>query len=389
MTADNLDSRMARMQAAISCEKGDRVPVWLFMDYKFPCRYKGFTQGDYFRNQSLGDQAYKEVFDELGGWDITPGGSMTTQARDILEAPMVIKVPGKHIPEDDVIQWEEKEVIKQEDYDKIIEMGWKRFMYDFYPQFREWDVADYHTRIEKRAEGEVKAMKAGRKYWEEKGVPVFGGSQPFSPLMMLSCSRSMIKFTLDIYRIPDKVEAAMDAMVSDLIEVAIEDTKTKEIDHSTGIPTSMIVLERGGSGYFPVKVFERFELPYLNRMVEAFVAEGITPIMHFDQDWVLNLPHLKELPKGKCIAQFDSTTDIFKAKEILRDHICIMGDVPASLLVLGKPQEVEDYCKKLIDVVGEGGGFILGVGCSVPVDAKFENLKTMVDTAKNYNPHSS
>jgi len=151
----------------------------------------------------------------------------------------------------------------------------------------------------------------------------------------------------------------------------------------------MIVLERGGSGYFPVKVFERFELPYLKMMVEALVAEGITPIMHFDQDWVLNLPHLKELPKGKCIAQFDSTTDIFKAKEILRDHICIMGDVPASLLVLGKPQEVEDYCKKLIDVVGEGGGFILGVGCSVPVDAKFDNLKAMVDTAKNYNPHGS
>jgi len=50
---------------------------------------------------------------------------------------------------------------------------------------------------------------------------------------------------------------------------------------------------------------------------------------------------------------------------------------------------VEGYCKRLIDVVGEGGGFILGVGCTVPVDAKFENLKVMIDTAKNYAPSGS
>ena len=59
--------------------------------------------------------------------------------------------------------------------------------------------------------------------------------------------------------------------------------------------------------------------------------------------------------------QLDSTTDIFKAKELLKDHICIMGDVPPALLTLGTTDEVEEYCKKLIDVVGAGSGFILGV----------------------------
>jgi hypothetical protein len=43
--------------------------------------------------------------------------------------------------------------------------------------------------------------------------------------------------------------------------------------------------------------------------------------------------------------------------------------------------------RKLIDIVGDGGGYILGVGCSVPTRAKFENLKAMIDTAKNYHPH--
>jgi uroporphyrinogen-III decarboxylase len=77
-------------------------------------------------------------------------------------------------------------------------------------------------------------------------------------------------------------------------------------------------------------------------------------------------------------------TDIFKAKEILNGHMCISGDVPASLLTLGTPEGVRDYCKRLIDEVGKGGGFFLTTGCECPVDAKFENVKTMIDVAKTY-----
>jgi len=387
MTEDNLISRLARVQAAITLGTSDRTPVSLMMDYKFPCRHKGITQGEHFRNQTRGFHALLEVFDELGGWDIVFTDTMTTQIRNILEAPMVIKVPGKDIPEDDVIQWEETEVIQEEDYNKIIELGWKKFIADFYPRFRGWGNAEYRRRVEQRAGLEYTHIKAFNKQWEQKGIPILGSAGPFSPLMMLSCSRSMTNFMLDIHRIPDKVKAVMDAMVSDIIDVTIQSVKCSVIEPPMGIPAALIVLERGGCGYFPVKVFERFELPYLKQMVEAFVAEGITPILHFDHDWTLNLPYLKELPRGKCIAQFDSTTDIFKAKETLRDHICIMGDVSASLLSLGTPIEVEDYCKKLIDVTGEDGGFILGVGCSVPVDAKFENLRAMVNTAKTYRVH--
>ena len=36
------------------------------------------------------------------------------------------------------------------------------------------------------------------------------------------------------------------------------------------------------------------------------------------------------------IADLDSTTNIFKAKEILGGHMCISGDLPASLLSLGE-----------------------------------------------------
>ncbi len=54
-----------------------------------------------------------------------------------------------------------------------------------------------------------------------------------------------------------------------------------------------------------------------------------------------------------------------------------MGDVPPALLTVGTPKEVDDYCSKLIETCGEGGGFILSQACIVPYDAKFENVKAM------------
>jgi len=385
---DNLETRMARAKAAIRLEESDRTPVSLAMGYKFPCRYKGITQGAYFRDRSLGTRAMMEVFDELGGWDIVAAGGTTTEHRDLVEAPMIIKVPGKDIGEDEVIQWEEAEVFTEKDYDRIIEVGWIDFMKDFYPRFRGWEPEAYRSRIQARAEREMEAVKKSQSYFPERGFPIYGGGDVFPPLMMLSCSRSMIRFALDIHRIPDKVQAVMDAMVDDLTKLAIEGSKMAGIQDPWGIPVCSLIMERGGAFYFPPRVFERFEFPYMKRIVEALVAEGITPILHFDQDWTANMPYLKDLPKGKFFIQLDSKTDIFKTKELLRDHACIMGDVPPSLLSLGTVQEVEAYCRQLIDVVGEGGGLILGVACGVPVDARFENLKAMIDTARDYYPHA-
>lgn len=65
------------------------------------------------------------------------------------------------------------------------------------------------------------------------------------------------------------------------------------------------------------------------------------------------------------------------------DIVCIKGNVPNSLLVTGTPQEVRDYCKKLIDVVGKDGGLIVDAGAVID-EAKPENVKAMTDFTKEY-----
>jgi uroporphyrinogen-III decarboxylase len=53
------------------------------------------------------------------------------------------------------------------------------------------------------------------------------------------------------------------------------------------------------------------------------------------------------------------------------------------MLKLTTPDEVKAYCKKLIDTVGKGGGFIMGNGAFFD-EAKPENVKAMVDFTKEY-----
>ena len=170
----------------------------------------------------------------------------------------------------------------------------------------------------------------------------------------------------------------MRASCDDIINNAIQICK------NNGGKIAFVVLERGSGFYYRLPVFERFEWPFLQRYVEALLAEGLTPWLHFDTDWSINLPYLRQLPKGKCVCDLDGTTDIFKAKEVLKGHMAISGDVPAALLTVGNPADVEAYCQRLIDEVGDGGGFMLTTGCECPVDVKPENLRAMVETGLNY-----
>ena len=119
-------------------------------------------------------------------------------------------------------------------------------------------------------------------------------------------------------------------------------------------------------------------------LVDKLAADGIPSILHCDGNWEYNLEMLRVLPAGHVVAQFDGTTDIFKAKEIIGDRICIYGDVPANLLALGSPSEVDEYCHRLIEEVGKGGGFILGTGCELAPNAKPENVKAMFESVVKY-----
>ena len=372
-----------RVRAAINLEPYDRVPAAPLVDVMFPVRHKGMTLAEGFGDyKGRGWPAIIELFDEVGGWDgfILPGYSQTPNPkRPIAPRTGRWEYPGRQLPNDSLPHYVETEAMTVEDYDDIIKLGWnawgRKLLEEAGPVAVEKTIA--------WSERQIVQYRKEAQTWEERGIPTLVGAMVLSPLMTLSTSRSMTAFVLDIHRIPDKVQAVMDAMVDDFIETTIE------VARLTGVPGAFLVLERGGCLNFPLRIFERFEFPYMKKMTEAFAAEGMITVMHLDSSWTLNLPYFRDLPKKMCVAELDSTTDIFKAKEILKDHMCIAGDVSATLSSLGTPADMEEYCKKLIDIVGKDTGFILSSGCTVPADCKYENFKAMIDTVKNYFPAST
>jgi uroporphyrinogen-III decarboxylase len=53
------------------------------------------------------------------------------------------------------------------------------------------------------------------------------------------------------------------------------------------------------------------------------------------------------------------------------------------LLATGTPEDVKLYCKKLIDVVGRGGGYIMDSAAGFD-DAKPENVRAMFEFTREY-----
>ena len=127
-------------------------------------------------------------------------------------------------------------------------------------------------------------------------------------------------------------------------------------------------------------MWNRFVWPYFRQLVYEVVGQGLIAILHLDSNWDREIERFKELPKGKCILALDGETDIFRAKKILGDHMCIMGDVPAAMLFLKNPETVYDYSTRLIQEIGPEG-FILQSGCDIPENAKLENVQAMVAAA--------
>ena len=212
----------------------------------------------------------------------------------------------------------------------------------------------------------------------ENGFPLssagIGGGVPYD--MISDFLRGMKGAMLDMYRCPDKLLAAIEKISLQTENRIAAGPKASEFT------TAFIALHRGADGFMSLKQFERFYWPYLVKLVNALVEAGYTPEVFFEGDYTGRLEYLKELPKGKVIARFDRS-DMAKVKEVLGGHICIMGNVPSSLLQTADTATVINYCRRLIDIAGRDGGFIMNTG-SVIDEVKPENLKAMIDFTHDY-----
>lgn len=365
-----------RLEVTIGLGKPDRVPVVPHIDF-FASRYGGITQHQMFFDIPAAEAALVRTIDGLGLID-AQGLSYAGMGRTFqLLFPSIPVIPGVDgAPEDCQFQFVERSVMGPDEYVRIAEKGPFKFM-----QSKLWATHPDNRSFFGLWRGlgglgvdAVRIKRAGKRLRKARGVEsLVGPNLAFTPLEWISLTlRSCQDFILDLFRHPDEVMAGSRAFMPFLKHIGFGLAKV------SGIPRVFIGGNRTSATFLSPKQFEKFALDEWVDLCAYFVDRGITPVLHMDSEWTPFFEYLKQMPARKCILNLDGTSDIFKAKEVLGDHMCIMGDVPATLLKLGAPEEVHDYCRRLITEIGAGGGFILGSGCTVPIDAKPENVKAMI-----------
>jgi len=358
--AELLNERRERIRKAVALEKPDRTPVVPLMD-AFCAKHMGAPMSKFASSLTYSNEVMVESMKALGDLD---GSDSAFVAAPLFPLGFMtrIKMPGKELPEGMLWQLDEKEVMTRDDYDTILSKGWPAFEDDYLRNRIGVPLDDVLA--------ELANIPQMVKNMEDAGYVVY------SPLVInlvtekISGGRSMPGFMKDLYQCPDKVEAVIDVIQEGTIDEmrqAIRATKSEYV---------FISPARGASEFFRPKLWERFVWKYLKQVADAIIEEGAVINFHIDSNWERDLEYFKTFPKGKCVFETDGVTDIYKIKEVLGDQMCIKGDVPAAMLAIGTPDEVYNYCTKLIRDMGPG--FILSSGCALPANAKVENVKAMI-----------
>lgn len=398
--------RLKRVEDAIQLKVPDRVPIVPIGDY-FPSKYCGVSVETAFYDPALWRQAVKKTTMDFEPDFYRASRGFPGRAYEILGCkqakwPGQPGISGTH-------QFVEGEYMKADEYESFLYDPSDYSLRTYLPRvfsalepfkkllalnsitlgYMEAMLCDIFVTPEftnafdtlARAGREVQSWKAEWAGFTEEmeglGFPEFAGSMSQAPFDIVSdYLRGMKGTMLDLYRRPDELLEACEKLVPVLIERGVL------FAEKSGNPRVFIPLHRGSEGFMSLEHFKIFYWPTLKKVIEGLVERGLTPCPFFEGDITSRLEYLLELPKGKVLANFD-TTDVFKAKEIIGNHICIRGNVPVSLFSSGTPQDVKDYCKKLIDVVGKDGGFVMCSGGAVE-EGKVENVKAMFDFTKEY-----
>jgi hypothetical protein len=406
------EEREKRVRDTIALKQPDRVPVDVRMTY-FPAKHIGIPIATAYYDAAGWRKAFiQTVMDFEPDLYSSAAGNNPGRALEALE-PTQMKWPGGPLPPNVSHQAIDIECMKEDEYSLFLSdptdfslryilprsyksmaplatlpqiadrmMGFSAMTVLFTkPEFREMAKA-----LVKAGEENEKWFAAAGNLEEDLanlGFPPHGymggaGGAPFD--MISDFYRGMRGAMLDMYRHPDELLAACDKLLEWRISKAAPANPKQR-----GNPKRVfIALHRGAEGFMSKKQFEKFYWPGLKKAMLKSIELGFVPMPFCEGAYGDRLEYFLELPKGKVVAHFD-LTDMFKAKEVLKDHVCIMGNVPSSILQVGSPQDVDDYCKKLIKVCGKGGGFILTNGSSID-EAKSENIKAMVESVKKYSP---
>lgn len=402
-------AREKRVADAIALRQPDRVPL-SYMSQFWHAKYAGITNRTAMYDYEALAAAVRRVALELQPDAVVSPFGMTALGPTFeLIGYRSYRWPGHGLPDDRPYQYIDHENMLGEEYDEFIQdPSWFCFtrylprVSDAYAPLAKLPQLAGHTSIRMpfytanfgdpavaAALGQIaEAGKEGMKmvvralaFQEELkglGFPLGISSTTTAPYdYFADYLRGSKGIMLDIYRRRDKLLEAMEKLVPMLIRDAVT--------WSSRSPCKivMVPLHWGIDGFMSIEQFKSLYWPQLRKVIIGLIDNGITPLVFWEGCCDSRMEIIADVPKGKCIYWLERS-DIFRAKAILGDVVCLRGGVPAAMLMGGTPAEIRDCCQKLIQVVGRGGGFMLDASVGIPAESRSENVFAMFQAVRDF-----
>ncbi|MGD8596420.1 MAG: uroporphyrinogen decarboxylase family protein [Anaerolineae bacterium] len=377
-----------RIEAAYRMEVPDRVPVTPIICYMIPY-LAGMSIKEMFNEPEKHVQAFIDSQDLIG--DNCEPNILVLNHLSMLgrvgwdQATLDWRLYDEFPPKGNVPNLFEKPII--EDYDDVMARGFAPILFNRKLENQIWErsIDDFlYYQFDLRQEW----AQAWRRFVAETGIPLLKGGRACHPLDLLQYYRGIYNLTMDLYERPDKVKQFCEW----ILEYEAYQAMDEAMDMGAGeVPgADVIFFVNGGPPGMSPAIYDEFYWPSAKKMIDIWVDRGFKVWNHWDNDHTPYLETIKTitdgLPKGKIVMDFEKT-NMKKAKEVLGGTVCIAGNVPSALLVYGTAEEVDAYCKQLIEDCAPGGGFILEAECEVPWDSKPDNIRAMIAAAEKYNPY--
>lgn len=404
---DLYDERWRRIEDAVNLREPDRVPFVYFATF-WAARLSGYSIREMMYDVDKYVEVSRKAIDMLQPDAYSALLFAFGQTLEGLDyKPM--QWPGHGVDEDATFQYIDREFMTPVEYDEYIFDPTGFYLKKYLPRLAgayevlerlpdyaataEWDFISAVSGFadEGLQQGLQRLFEVGSKtayvleqtvtFTQEMktaGYPLIAGGFCKAPYdLFADFLRGSKGAMLDMFRNPDRLLEAM-AKARVLLLRHVEAT-TKLL----GCRYVFMPLHWGLDGFMSPEQFKTFYWPELRNTMLALIDKDLVPCLLWEGNCNSRLEIIADIPPGKAMYCFEGT-DIFKAKEVLGDIVCLRGNVPSSLLNVGTPDDVDAYCRKLIEKAGKGGGFILDGAIGIPDEAKLENVVAMAESVKKY-----
>lgn len=199
----------------------------------------------------------------------------------------------------------------------------------------------------------------------DETVPVIAGI--VGPFTLAGQVRGVETLLMDFFDNPDFVKS--------LLKYSTEVLKTygKALVEN-GADAVVIIDPSAGSELLGTSHYREMAFPYCKELVESL---GVPSILHICGDSKPIMEMMAET--GVSGISLDHLVDVGEAREVLGGKTAIIGNInPADTLFLGTPETVKEESLECI----MKGANVLAPGCGIPTRASLENIKAMVEAAR-------